>query len=186
MFIYLENFYHDVDHLFAPIDTLDYTPLSQGFEVPNFYMIPDGIDKDFSLIVGQKIKLNETSGIFRKPYTVIHFEDFKDKTLFVGAVALQQTKFCTYKHKETNSSSVKSIENNLVEFVNSNCFDKTKWNTMADISMSPGSLILFRPWLWHSFENKLMNFFYLEVGECESVEAAKPAAKDGSLETPTE
>jgi hypothetical protein len=185
MFIYLNDFYQDVEKIFVSIDTLDYTSLSQGLEVPNFLMVPDGIDKQFSSLVGQKINLSENSGVFRKPYTVIHFENFNKNTIFVGAIALCPTKFCTYKHKETNSFSVYSIENNLPEFVNNNCFDKTKWETIADISMNPGSLILFKPWLWHSFDQKLMNFFYLEVNECENVAIVEPVVKDGSLETPT-
>lgn len=126
MFIYIKDFYQDVSNIFGPINALDFLPSNQGFDIQNFQMIPEGISETFCDIVGKKIKLNEKSGFFRKPYVPIHFENYNQETLFVGAVAFEKVKFCTYKHKENNSFSVYSIENNLPEFVNNNCFDKTK------------------------------------------------------------
>jgi hypothetical protein len=186
MFIHISDFYHNTESIYGPVILLDYQPCLHGYEVLDFYMVPQGIENGFADITGRKIKITKKSGVFRRPYPIIHFENFDQNSFFVGAVALEKTTFQTHRHKETGITSVTSVQDNLEEFVKNNCFSKEKWDTVANINLKAGDLVLFKPWLWHSFEDKLIKVFYLEVDKCESAETVKPAVKDGSSEMPTE
>lgn len=184
MIIHVENFYNDVQSIFEPVVNLPFKSCLYGEELVDFYMVPQGIDEAFHGITNQKVKLRSDSGTFRKPYKVVHFENFDKSSLFVGVVALEDTIFRTHRHSETGSHTVTNIQENLDEFIAKNCFDQSKWSTIAEINLKAGSLILFKPWLWHSLDQKLVKVFYLEFPECVNVETVEPVAKDGSSEQP--
>lgn len=163
MFIHIENFYQNAKQLFDIISNLDFKDNVHGLEIKDFNMIPQDLHKSFSEIVGFKVTLTSDSGKFRKPNSTIHFEDFNEKSAFLGIVALEDTKIKTYRHKETNSTNVFSLQGtNVQEFITNNCFDESKWDVIADINLSAGSLMLIRPWLWHGLHNKVVKVFYLE------------------------
>ena len=162
MFIHIENFYEKPKELFDIISKLDLKENLFGDEIKDFNMISQGIDQAFSQIIGQKITVTKDSGKFRKPYPPIHFENFTQDSVFVGIVALEDTNFKTYRHKETGFTNVFPITQDINTFIKDNCFDPEKWETIADIKLLAGTLLLVKPWVWHSLDNKLVKVFYLE------------------------
>ena len=166
MFTHIQKFYEKTDELHKIISLLDFKPNKFGEELLNFNLISPGIEEGFSSILNQKIKLHkETSGTFRKPNQTVHFEDFGPQTLWVGLVALEDTIFKTHKHKETGSTHIFSAAETpekAQEFINNNCTDESKWDTVAMVNLMAGDLILVKPWMWHSLDNKLIKVFYLE------------------------
>jgi len=166
MFMHIQKFYEKTDELHKIISLLDFKPNKFGEELLNFNLISPGIEDGFSSILNQKIKLNkEASGCFRKPNQSVHFEDFGPETLWVGLVALEDTIFKTHKHKETGSAHIFSAaetQEKAQEFINSNCTDESKWDAVATVNLMAGDLILVKPWMWHSLDNKLVKVFYLE------------------------
>jgi hypothetical protein len=162
MFTYLEKFYEKPNELFEIISKLDFKENLYGDEIKDFNMLSQGIEEAFCQIVGQKISLTKDSGRFRKPYSPIHFENFSENSVFVGFVALEDTIFKTFRHKETGFTNVFPITEDLNTFIKDNCFDPEKWEVVADIKLLAGNLLLVKPWVWHSLDNKLVKVFYLE------------------------
>lgn len=162
MFTHLEKFYEKPNELFEIISKLDFKENLYGDEIKDFNMISQGIEDAFSQIVGQKVSLTKDSGRFRKPYSPIHFENFSENSVFVGFVALEDTVFRTHRHKETGYTNVFPITEDLNTFIKDNCFDPEKWEVIADVKLLAGNLLLVKPWVWHSLDNKLVKVFYLE------------------------
>lgn len=162
MLIHIENFYNNAKDIFEIVSKLDFKESLYGDEIPNFNMIPEGLTSAFSDLLGQKITLNKNSGVFRKPYSPVHFENFHENSLYVAIAALEDTKFTTYRHKELKSSLVFSVKENVNEFIKENCFDKEKWEVVADINLYQGNIVFVKPWIWHGLDNKLVKVFYIE------------------------
>lgn len=163
MQIHVENFYQNAQEIFDIASKLQYKREIFGLEIKDFYLVPQGIDDALSDIIGKKIQLSPTSGLFRRPLPFIHFENFTDKSVYVGIVALEDTKFRTYRHKELDTYDVFKITDDVEKWIKDNCFDETKWQIISEITLKAGNLILTKPWDWHSLEeNKLVNVFFLE------------------------
>lgn len=175
MFIYIENFYHNAKDLFEIVSKLEFKENYQGYEIKDFNLIPPNIPNDFSDIIGRAVVVSQDSGLFRKPYNPVHFENFNENSIFVGIVALEDTIFRTHKHKETNSTNVFNINNNIDVFVKENCFNIEKWNCVSEIKMTAGSLVLVKPWIWHYLDNKIVKVFYIEK-PIENAESKDPIA----------
>jgi len=163
MVTFIENFYSNSNQIYDIVSKLDYKQQTFGFEIKDFYLIPQEIDKVFSQIINKDITFGKKSGCFRKPYEFIHFENFEPKSFFLAIVALTDTKFYTYRHKEKNYSQVIQLQENLEEFISKNCNNKSAWDITCQVNMSPGDMVLVKPWLWHSIDPGIVNVFYLET-----------------------
>ena len=165
MFTYVENFYNNANQIYEIVSKLDYKQETFGLQIKDFYLVPQGIDEGFSQILGKKINLGEKSGLFRKPYEFIHFENFNPKSLYLGIIALSDIKFYTYKHKEKNYHQVIDLKENVQDFIVKNCNNKDLWDVASQVNMSAGDIILVKPWCWHSLDSGLVNIFYIETEE---------------------
>ena len=163
MVTFIENFYSNANQIYDIVSKLDYKQETFGLEIKDFYLVPQGIDSGFSQIVNKNISLGKKSGCFRKPYEFIHFENFEPKSYFLAIVALTDTKFYTYRHKEKSYSQVIQLQENLEEFISKNCNNKSAWDITCQVNMSPGDMVLVKPWLWHSIDPGIVNVFYLEI-----------------------
>ena len=163
MVTFIENFYSNSNQIYDIVSKLDYKQETFGLEIKDFYLVPQGIDSGFSQIVNKNIYLGKKSGCFRKPYEFIHFENFEPKSYFLAIVALTDTKFYTYRHKEKSYSQVIQLQENLEEFISKNCNNKSAWDITCQVNMSPGDMVLVKPWLWHSIDPGIVNVFYLEI-----------------------
>jgi len=166
MFIHIHRFYEKTEELRNTVSLLDFKPSRHGSEILNFNLISPGIDGAFSTLLNHKIILNkEMSGVFRKPNDKIHVEDFGPTTSWISLVALEDTIFKTWKHKETGATTIFEVANNpekALEFVNNNA-DIANWDIVSCINLYSGDMVLIKPWLWHSLDNKLIKVFYLEL-----------------------
>jgi hypothetical protein len=139
---------------------LQYVQKEFGQEIDQFNMVPEGANEMFSNILNTKIEVDEDlSGVFRKPELFIHFEGFDTLNEWVFVCALDQTMFNIYEH-ETGAKSA-------LEGVNFNYRNLMEWGTNTKVSyeLKPGEGVLFRPWLFHSFDGGLVQIFRLREKE---------------------
>jgi hypothetical protein len=162
MFIHIENFHQNADQFAQIINGLEFTAATFGDEIQNFNHTPPEVLATLEKIVGMELKYGEGSGVFRKPHEFIHYENFGPNSVYVGFVALEDNNFKILKNKETNSNFILEISTNIEEFIKNNCFDATKWDTVADIQLQKGNLLLIQPFQFHKLEKKLVQVFYLE------------------------
>ena len=139
---------------------LQYVQQEFGKEIPNFNLIPENANKLFSDILNTNVEVDEDlSGVFRRPELFIHFEGFDTLNEWVFACALDQTMFNIYEH-ETGAKSA-------LEGTNFNYRNLMEWGTNTKVSyeLKPGEGVLFRPWLFHSFDGGLIQIFRLREKE---------------------
>lgn len=125
-----------------------------GEEIENFNMVPEDANAMFSNILNTKIEVNEDkSGIFRIPERFIHFEEFSNTNEWIFAVALQQSTFDVFEHQSGIKSALDGYKYNY-----RNLFE---WDHKINYQLEPGQGVLFRPWLFHSFDCGLIQVFRL-------------------------
>ena len=163
MITFVENFYSNANQIYDIVSKLDYKQETFGTQIKDFYLVPQGIEHGFSQILNTSITLGKHSGCFRKPYEFIHFENFEPKSFFLAIIALSKTKFYTYRHKEKNYSQVIQVQENIEEFISKNCNNKSAWDVTCELNMSPGDMVLIKPWCWHSIDPSIVNVFYLDI-----------------------
>lgn len=155
------NFYNDIQQLALVISSLEFEEAFYGHEVKNFNYLPESVETHIQMLTNLNMKISNSSGKFRKPYPGIHFENFDDKLKFVLAVALEETTFRTHQH-ESGIENVFNLQVGVDEFVQTE-LNPNKWTTTAEIKLKPNDFIVFNPWTWHSFDEKLIQVFYLEI-----------------------
>lgn len=136
-------------------DMLQYAQKEFGKEIENFNMVPENANEMFSNILGTDIEVDEErSGVFRFPELFIHFEEFDKTNEWVFAVALQQSTFNVYEHQSGAKSALDGYKFNY-----RNLFE---WDLNINYVLKPGQGILFRPWLFHSFDTGQIQVFRLK------------------------
>lgn len=139
-------------------NNLGYVDEEFGQQIPHFNMIPENANEMFSNILNTKIEVDEdNSGIFRKPVTWIHFEGFDATNEWLFAVALSETTLNIFEHQSGATTAL-----NGHQFNYRNLFE---WDLQIDFVLKPGQGILFRPWLFHSFNGGLIQLFRLREQE---------------------
>ena len=129
-------------------------PCDYGQEIPNFNMVDPDSDEIFSKVLKIPVKIiKEKSGVFRIPELGIHFESFKSIKDWVFVVALQESTFNLFQHKTGASSALEGYKFNY-----RNLFE---WDITVNYTLKPGQGIFFRPWLFHSFDQGLIQVFNL-------------------------
>ena len=145
----------DARRLSYVTDSLQYEKKDIGREIPNFNMIPENANEMFSTILDTSIEVDEDrSGVFRFPELFIHFEEFDSTNEWVFAVALQPSTFNVFEHKSGATSALDKYQlgyQNLFE-----------WDLTINYLLKPGQGVLFRPWLFHSFDTGLIQIFRLK------------------------
>jgi hypothetical protein len=126
-----------------------------GLIVPDFELIPPDADQLFSSVFQRNLVCSTESGSggFLIPKTFVHFESFASQHSWCFAVALQESTFNIYEH---NSGAKDARQNHRHNY--QNLFD---WNCVSSHNLQPGSGVLFRPWLFHSFDTGLIQKFRL-------------------------
>lgn len=133
---------------------LQYVDAEFGQIIPNFNMVPENANELFSKILGTKIEVDEeNSGVFRKPRHFIHFESFQNTNEWIFACALQQSTFDVYEHQ---SGAITALDGYQFGYR-----DLFQWDLKINYILSPGQGVLFRPWLFHSFDIGMIQIFRL-------------------------
>lgn len=136
-------------------DQLKYEKFEFGQQIPDFNMVPENANEMFSTILNTDMLVDEDrSGIFRIPEMFIHFEEFDGIDEWVFAVALQQSTFNVFEHQSGASTALDNYQ-----FGYRNLFE---WDLQINYVLKPGQGVLFRPWLFHSFDSGLVQMFRLK------------------------
>lgn len=134
---------------------LPYDEYEFGHQVSNFNMVSENANEIFSSVLGTKIEVDEeNSGIFRRPVSWIHFESFDatNEWLFFCALT-ESTTLNIFEHQSGATTALDGYEFNY-----RNLFE---WELQLNFVLKPGQGILFRPWLFHSFNGGQIQMFKL-------------------------
>ena len=149
---YSEEYARNTANVVLP---LQYTNSEFGQEINDFNMIPESADEMFSTVLNKKVTvIEESSGVFRIPKLFIHFEGFDSSAEWIFVVALQESTFNIFEHKRGSKNALANYQHNY-----QNLFE---WDLTVNFQLMPGQGIFFRPWLFHSFNNGLIQTFRLK------------------------
>jgi hypothetical protein len=140
--------------------SLPFIDKEYGLEVDQFNLTFPGLDPIFSKLVGEEVTVDdERSGIFRKPTNcLIHFESFDTLNEWCFIIALERTTFNLYNHLE--SFGVVNARSALDGY-RWNYRNMFEWDYYTNILLEPNQGVIFRPWLFHSIENGLVQYYRL-------------------------
>jgi hypothetical protein len=146
----------DVKSLFNIVNSLSFIEKEYGFEIDHFNFIIPNLNPIFSKLLADDVIIDEeNSGIFRRPKTFIHFESFNSLSDWIFIIALEPTIFNLYYHVPTNSkSALDQYQLNYRNFI--------EWNYYTHILLEPNQGIIFRPWLFHSLQNGIIQLYKLK------------------------
>ena len=154
--IAIDNFYsrEEAQRLCGITYNLQYQQSEFGTEISNFNMVaPDFGDQLASLLNTQIEVDEEKSGVFRIPDQFIHFEPFDALRDWLFVVALQESVFNIYEHETGTQTALEEYKYNY-----RNLFE---WKLITSHILQPGHGVLFRPWLFHSFDSGQIQIFRL-------------------------
>ena len=150
----------DADKYYAIVSGLNFVKTEYGEEIPNFNLLFPNIEDVFSKVIGQTCTIDkERSGVFRKPLVSIpHFHGFDSLNEWCFAIALEPTKFSIFHHLKNGEYG--SIDaRTALDGYQFNYRNMMEWNINTHIEISTNSAIFWRPWLFHSFENGLIQYY---------------------------
>jgi hypothetical protein len=140
--------------MYHTVNNLQYIDSEFGQEIPNFNLVAPDANEQFSSILNTNIEVNEDlSGRFRRPKLFIHFESFDSTNEWIFAVALEQSTFNVY---ESHTGAKTALDDHKQQY--GNLF---AWDLTINYVLKPGQGVLFRPWLFHSFDTGLIQTFRL-------------------------
>lgn len=122
-----------------------------GKQIRDFNMVNDELDTMFSNVLKLNVEVDKTSGFFRLPDLFIHFEPFESLQEWLFVVALQPSTFNIFEHQSGTTTALNGFQfqyRNLLE-----------WNLKVNHLLDPGQGVFFRPWLFHSFDQGLIQMF---------------------------
>lgn len=165
--ILAENFFPpgDAEKYCNTVSILPFVEKDYGLEIDNFHMIFSGIEPIFSKVLGERIVVDhKRSGIFRKPMNnVIHFESFESLNEWCFIVALEKNTLNFLHHLadkdmgEFGKVDAKSALDGW-KFNYRNLFE---WTVHTNILLEPNQGIFFRPWIFHSLNDGLVQYYRL-------------------------
>jgi hypothetical protein len=153
----IDGFYNneEVYRLSNIIGSLKFENTDFGKEIQNFNLTPEHADDLFSNTLKIPVEMNEEqSGVFRYPQMFIHFEGFDSTDEWVYAIAIEPSTFNIFHHKSGAKNAIDGYQFNY-----RNLFE---WDLMVNYLLEPGQGVLFRPWLFHSFDSGLIQVFRLK------------------------
>ena len=158
------NFIHARDYFpkgevegFRPlIEDVHWEPRKYGKEIPDFNLIFNNIDVLWGKMLGDFIDIDRpVSGTFRRPYPVIHFEDFDSLNEWRFIVAMEDNEFKTYVHKSGAKTALDGYEFDY--------FNPDDWEVETIIKLKANDSLFFRPWNFHSFNEGVIHYYKLFV-----------------------
>lgn len=150
----------DSANLVAMTTGLNFVSKNYGWELENFNMVLDRLEPLMSKVLGERIVIDhKRSGVFRRPLNnVIHFEESDSVNEWAFVCALEKTTLNLYHH--INPQGEIDAENAIqgFEFNYRNLFE---WKLHTNILMDPSQGVFFRPWVFHSFDQGLIQYYRL-------------------------
>lgn len=154
--ITVDNFYtkEEANRLTNVVWDLQFEQTEFGKIIKDFNLVPENADELFSKVIKFPVHvIDDQSGIFTFPERFIHFEEFEKVSDWCFAVALQSSTFNLFHHKSGAKTALDEYK-----FFYRNLFE---WDLTVNYLLEPGQGVFFRPWLFHSFDNGLIQKFRL-------------------------
>ena len=149
--ILCSSFYNDIGVLSDLISNLEYRDCLYGKEIKEFYYIPAELTEMISAVLEKNIEIQPDTGVFRKPNSIVHFDNFYEHALWTCVVALEDTTIHIHEHKDGFKSYFDVPKEDEQFFIN-NCMNSDKWTITTSINIKKNDYVFVRPWLWKSFE----------------------------------
>jgi hypothetical protein len=153
----IDGFYtkEEATNLSYVVKSLQYKKTEFGHEIEDFNAVGTDANDLFSTVLGKQVSIDlEQSGVFREPELFIHFEDFNELNEWIFVVALERSTFNIFEHQSGAKTALDGYE-----FGYRNLFE---WDLTVNYLLEPGQGIFFRPWLFHSFDQGLIQLFRLK------------------------
>jgi hypothetical protein len=153
----IDGFYtkQEAINLSLVVKNLQYTKTDFGYEIEQFNAVSPDSDELFSSVLGKTVTVDlDRSGVFREPELFIHFEDFNDLNEWLFVVALERSTCNIFEHQSGAKTALDQYK-----FGYRNLFE---WDLTVNYLLEPGQGIFFRPWLFHSFDQGLIQMFRLK------------------------
>lgn len=163
-----DNFFPPGDaEIYAQVaDNLNFIDTEYGQEIPNFNMIFPDSNKILSKVIGEEIEIiEEKSGIFRKPLQcTVRFESFWSLDEWCFIVALEPTTFNLYYHIKDGCGDFGTCDaRSALDGTNFNYKNLFEWNIDVNIILQPNQGVFFRPWMFHSLEKGLVQYYRMKA-----------------------
>ena len=160
--IHADNFLkpQEAHNLVAVTQGLTFTQKPYGAELENINMVLDRLEPLMSRVLGERVIIDhKRSGIFRRPLNnVIHFEEFDSLNEWAFVCALEKTTLNLYHHVDTQGDVDAEHALHGHEFNYRNLFE---WHLHTNILLQPSQGVFFRPWVFHSLDNGLVQYYKL-------------------------
>lgn len=136
-----------------------YELMSNGYEIRNFNLVFPDMEMIIGGMLGDWVKIeDEGSGTFRIPFdNQIMFEEFDSLNEWRMAVAMEDNVFQIYNH---NSGAKDAREGYNFDYLN-----KDDWSIETTIRLKQNDAVFYRPWVFHTFEGKLIHHHKIFVQE---------------------
>ncbi len=155
----------DAEKYSAVVQGLNFVEKEYGYELENFNMILPNIEPILSKVLGERISVDGArSGIFRKPISnLVHFESFDSLNEWCFIVALEKTTLNLHYHLSTPGDGEVSGADawSALDGYKFNYRNIFEWNIHTNIVLRPNQGVFFRPWVFHSLEDGLVQYYRL-------------------------
>jgi hypothetical protein len=160
--IHADNFLepNDAQRAAQVVSGLSFTPKLYGWELENFNMVFSKLEPVMSKVLGERVVIDhKRSGIFRRPLNnVIHFEEFNSLNEWAFVCALEKNTLNLYHHLGPNGKVDAETALQGHEYNYMNLFE---WNLHTNILLDPSQGVFFRPWVFHSLDQGLVQYYRL-------------------------
>lgn len=139
------------------VQNLKFEPMAYGTEIRNFNLVPPETNMLMGAMIGENfVKVeDEGSGTFRYPYDgLIHFEEFDTLEEWRLSIALEDNVFRTYSHLSGFKTVLDCKNEEWKQLVYHN---QDEWVLESTVNLRTNDAIFYRPWVFHSFEGKLLH-----------------------------
>ena len=160
--IHADGFYPpgDAQRYCAAVQGLNFSMKQYGWELENFNMILSHLEPVMSRVLGERVVIDSgRSGVFRRPLNnVIHFEEFDSLNEWCFVVALERNTLNLYHHKHKDGTV---DAHTALEGYAHNYRNLFEWDLHTNILMEPNQGVFFRPWVFHSLDQGLVQYYRL-------------------------
>lgn len=154
----------EAEACWAVVATLPFVQKDYGLEIENFTLVLPGIDPIFSKMLGEEVVVDrKSSGVFRKPMNIVHFESFESPNEWCFLIALEKTTFNIYHHiSNPGFGDAGTVDaRHALEGWKFNYRNIFEWKIVTNIVLEPNQGIFFRPWCFHSCEDGVVQYYRL-------------------------
>jgi hypothetical protein len=166
--IHADGFFpkEDVGNLRNAVNELNFVKKPYGLEIDNFNIIYPDIEIIFKNVLGERVIVDPyRSGVIRKPYNnAIHFEHYNSPDEWCFLVALEKTTINLWHHIDPDGKMGELEQATTtdalvgVDYDYKNLFE---WKIHTNILLEPNQALFMRPWLFHSLESGLVQYYRL-------------------------